>query len=276
MKRGLLLLLGVFIVSMAVSAQDLKIDYQFNTTAKDTGNYFSFSGPQRLGQADKDTFDAASGASKQRSTAIFTIAYQTDIAGKAGFPEALRGILFYPVADDSLRIGDNVNVTKAANGAITIQYCHRGTAYKIVTDAQGRVTLPKGNYVKRTVGYIAGANPQVISPDFSSDGTAAKIDWAKVWDAKTPSGKAITGPNAPANAKTGAIVNDWEDSSIFHFAGPLQFAFDGKILKINGTLKAARGAAEQGRGQDQRQDQGQRQDQRQDQRQEQGQRQGKN
>jgi len=244
MKKFLFLLTCVLLAGTFVSAQnlDLKIDYQFNVTAPDSGNYLTYSGPQRFGMADKDVYDAVSGASKQKSTALFSTAYQVDIAGKAAFPTTVRGLLLYPVQYPQGRTEDNLTVSKAANGVITVQYIHRGTAYRLITDAQGKLSFPKGNNVMRVVGYIVGEGPQVISKDFSSDGTAAKVDWAKVWNASTPSGTAITGPNAPANAKTGALVNDVETSSIFHFAGALQFAFDGKILKINGTLRATQGA----------------------------------
>jgi len=244
MKKTLLVLACVLLTTAFVSAQnlDLKIDYQFNTTANDPANYLSFSGPQRFGTANKDAYDAVSGASKQKSTALFSTAYQTDIAGKAAFPAAARCVLLYPVQYPQGRLEDNLTVTKAGSGVITIQFSHRGTAYRIITDAQGILTFPKANCAMRVIGYIVGEGPQVISKDFSTDGTAAKIDWAKVWNANTPSGNAITGPNAPAGAKTGPFVNDVETSSIFHFAGPLQFTYDGKILKINGTLKATQGA----------------------------------
>ena len=243
-KKILFLFFCAFIAAAFVSAQnlDLKIDYQFNVTANDSGNYLTYSGPQRYGAADKDTYDAATSASKQHSTPLFSTAYQVDIAGKAAFPTTVRGLFLYPVAPPTQRTDDNLTVTKASNGVITVQYAHRGTAYRLITDAQGRLSFPKGNNVSRTIGYIVGENPQVISKDFSSDGTAAKIDWSKVWDTSIPAGTAITGPNAPANAKTGAVTNDWETSSIFHFAGFLQFAFDGKILKINGSVRATQGA----------------------------------
>ena len=244
MKKLLFLMTCVILTGAFVSAQnlDLKIDFQFNVKADDTNNYLTYSGPQRFGAVNKDTYDAISGASKQKSTALFSVAYQTDITGRAAFPGTVRNLLMYPVDYPKARIEDNLTVTKAGNGAITVQYAHRGIAYRLITDAQGKLTFPKSNSVMRVIGYIAGEGPQVISKDFSSDGTAAKLDWAKVWDAKTPSGTAITGDKAPANLKTGPITNDWENSSIFHFAGPLQFAFDGTILKINGTLRATQGA----------------------------------
>jgi hypothetical protein len=236
MKRAVVLALCVLAVAAAVSAQNLTIDYQFNVAAKDAGNYLTYSGPLRLVTVNKDALDAVSGASKQRATAMFS-AYQTDITGKAAFPAAVRGLLLYPVAPEPTKTEDALSVTKAAGGVITVQFVHRGVAYRVVTDAQGRVTFPKGNYATRTIGYIQGAGPQVISTDFSSDGTAAKIDWAKVWDTKIPAGKAVQGSTT---AKTGALTNDWEDSSRFQWSGPLQFTFDRNILKIAGQLKAAR------------------------------------
>jgi len=244
MKKFLFLVACTLIAAAFVSAQnlDLKIDYQFNVAADDSGNYLSFSGPQRFGTANKDAYDAVSGASKQKSTALFSTAYQTDITGRAAFPATVRCILLYPVQYPKGRIEDNLTVVKASNGAITAQFVHRGMAYRLVTDAQGKLMFPKSNCTTRLIGYISGQDPQVISKDFSSDGTAAKVDWAKVWNANTPSGTPITGDKAPANLKTGPITNDWENSPIFHFAGPLQLAFDGKILKINGTLRATQGA----------------------------------
>ncbi|MCL2833975.1 MAG: hypothetical protein FWD78_12455 [Treponema sp.] len=242
MKKFFLVSICLLMAAVFIGAQDLTVDYQYNVAADDSGNYLTFAGPQRFGTANKDTFDAVTGASKQKSTALFSASYQTDIAGKAAFPAAVRCVFLYPVDIPTRKIEDNLNVTKAANGVITVQFCHRGTAYRMITDAQGRLSFPKGNYARRVIGYIVGSGPQVISRDFSSDGTAAKIDWAKVWNPNTPSNNAITGPNAPATAKTGAFINDWEDSTIFHFAGNLQFLWDGRILKINGSLRATQGA----------------------------------
>jgi hypothetical protein len=195
----------------------------------------------------KDAYDAATGASKYQTTALFTVSYQNDIAQKAAFPGGIRGLFLYPVANDATRTDDKLTVTKANNGVITVDYVHRGVAYRIVTDAKGQLTFPKGKYQRRQVGFINAAGPQVISRDFSATGEAGGADWAKIWDAKIQPGKVIqngsgaNGTNA-GGVKTGAIVNDWEESSIFHFAGTLQFSFDGKILKISGELRPAQGA----------------------------------
>jgi len=257
MKKTVFLICGIFFLTMTLSAQaptPLVIDYQYNVTAPDTANYLTFSGPHRYGRAGgnkmdvtKDSLDTVSGASRYQSTAIFSIAYQNDIAQRAAFPSGVRGLLLYPVASDTIRREDNLTVTRANNGVITVQYVHRGTAYRITTDAQGRLSFPKGNYQIRQVGFISAAGPQVIARDFSSTGEAAQIDWAKVWDNKIQAGRPIqsltrANGTVPATATTGAITNDWENSTIFHFSGNLQFAWDGKILKITGSLNPQQGA----------------------------------
>ena len=67
--KKIALLLSLFLVLGATAfAQDLKIDFQVNVAAADTGNYFTFTGPIRYMAADKDTLDATSGASKAGST----------------------------------------------------------------------------------------------------------------------------------------------------------------------------------------------------------------
>jgi len=255
MRKAAFLICGLLFLTMAVSAQTpLVIDFQFNVTGPDPANYFSFTGPHRYGraggnnmEATRDTLDTVTGASKYQTTAIFSIAYQNDISQRAAFPGGVRGLFLYPVSPDSIRREDNLTVNRAANGVITVQYAHRGTAYRITTDAQGRLTFPRGSYQSRQIGTIIGAGPQVIARDFSSTGEAAQIDWAKVWDTNVASGRPIqsltrANGTVPATATTGPVNNDWETSTIFHFAGSLQFTWDNRILKISGSLTPQQGA----------------------------------
>jgi hypothetical protein len=108
-------------------------------------------------------------------------------------------------------------------------------AYRIQTDKNGKISFPRGSYVMRTIGYIQGHDPQVISPDFSADGTAAGIDWKKVWDPTTPSGRAVASGN---NTLTGPIQNDYGDMmAMFNWDGTLEVKFEGNILTITGTLR---------------------------------------
>jgi hypothetical protein len=237
--------IAVFFILFAAAlsvlgAQELKIEYQYKVNGPDAGNFLTFTGPLRSIAVNKDTLDAGSGASRQKSTVLFT-AYQTDVLGKAAFPGGLRGLLLYPIAPQAIRTEDNLQVSKAANGSITIQYVHRGVAYGIITDNTGKINLgPSGatsgtQIFMRTVGYIQGAGPQVLHTDFSPDGTAAQVNYGAVWNPSTPSGKAV------GNTQTGGRVVDGPDpASLFYWTGSLQASFDNNILKISGTLKAAK------------------------------------
>jgi hypothetical protein len=225
-----------------LGAQELKIDYQYKLSGPDAGNFLSFTGPLRYVAVERDTLDAATGASAKKSTAFIT-PYQTDMMGKAAFPSGLRNVLLYPVAPQSIRTDDNLQVSKAAGGAITIQFVHRGIAYGIITDNTGKINLgPAGAFngtqiYMRTVGYIQGGGPQVLHTDFSPDGTASKVNYGAVWNPSTPSGKTV----GTTQTKTGGRVTDAPDpASLFYWSGSLQASFDNSILKIAGTLRANR------------------------------------
>jgi hypothetical protein len=239
-KKSAVFLVLLLIAGSLLTAQELKIDYQYKISGPDDGNFLTFTGPLRYVEAKSDKYDAKTGASLNRSTRFFT-AYQTDVLGKTVFPSGLRSLLLYPVAADNFRVDDNLQVSKAANGIITIQYVHRGVAYGIVTDNTGKINLgpsgPTGStqLYQRTIGYIQGAGPQVLHTDFSADGTAAKVDFGKVWNASVSSDKNI----GNTQNKTGPRISDSPDNgSLFYWSGVLQTSFSDNILKISGTLKA--------------------------------------
>ena len=222
------------IVAALALTTELVISYRYNTAGPDSGNYLSFRSPLRYIGVEKDTFDGASGASKFKSTTLFS-PIQTDMTGKATFPSGFRGLLLYPVSSYETCVEDNLRADKAANGIITIMYAHRGTAYRISTDKSGRIGFPRGGFLTRAIGYIEGHNPQVIARTFSSSGEARDIDWNKVWDSRVAGGMEIT-PGMPA--RTGAIQNDYGDlTAMFNWDGILQLTYEAPILTITGALK---------------------------------------
>jgi len=223
--------LALMVTAFAVAqAPTLTIDYQVNAVAADdANNYLTFKGP--VASSNKDQFDATSGASKLESTFTFNY-YRNDIFGKKILPGGLRGLFLYPIAGNKTRLEDGLSVVKNADGSIRIRYVHRGTANEMVTDKSGKFAFPGATFQARKIGYIIGEGPQVISNEFSADGTAAKVDWAKVWDAKIAGGKVI----GTTTQKTGDIMVDAANSELVGYAGALQFAFDGKILKVTGAL----------------------------------------
>lgn len=218
-------------------SQDLKVSLRLNTAAADAENYFSFSGNIRYMAADKDRVDETTGASKLGSTHLFN-AYLFDVEGKATMSSGLRGLFLFGANPYSTLVADNVTVSKAADGTITIQYAHRGTAYRITTDKSGKLLFPNGSFESRAIGYIVGSGPQVISKDFSADGTAATIDWAKVWSTSVAGGKAV---DEKSNARTGNIMRNIAASdAMYVFDGALQAAFENNILTIDGALTAVK------------------------------------
>jgi hypothetical protein len=216
-----------------LSAQDLSIDYRYDTSGPAQGNYLTYRSAIRYIAADKDAFDAASGASKQKSTSLFA-PIQTDIMGRATISGGFRSLLMFPLAPDATRIEDNLHVYKEGP-VITMEYAHRGAAYRIQTDKNGNIGFPRGNYVTRVIGYIQGAGPQVISRDFSPDGTAARIDWKKVWDPTVPPGQLVAQGN---ETRTGPIQNDYGDMmAMFNWDGVLTVQVEQSVLTIKGVLR---------------------------------------
>ncbi len=231
------LALAFVLCAFAVSAADLTIDYQVNTVAADdANNYLSFKGA--INSVTKDQFDATkkiqegadviTGASKLMSTEVFN-AYRLDVKGKKTLPAGLRGLFLYPVAGDATRLSDGLTVTKGADGVILVRTIHRGTAYEFATDATGKLVLPTTAVKMRVIGTT---DNKIIHPDFGTN--VNNVNWAKVWDASVADGKQISN----TTAKTGKIASDAANSEIYAWAGALQFAFDGKILKISGGLDA--------------------------------------
>ena len=218
-------------------SEDLKIDYRLDLAKEDQeNNYFTFSGPIRYLAADKDQVDMVSGASKLGSTHIFH-AYLYDVEGKNTMSGGLRGLFLFAVNPYSQIESDGLNAYKNSDGSIVIQYVHRGTAYKISTDKSGKLLFPDGGFFKRTIGYIEGAGPQVLSSDFSADGTSFSVNWDKVWDSKTPDGKKI----GDTTRTTGKIGPDGASSdSMYFFDGKLDISLENNILKISGFLTAVK------------------------------------
>ena len=238
MNRKLLVpAVALALASGLAFAQDLKVESVLDLAPAAKTNYFTFAGPIRYMAADKDHVDAASGASVKKSTELFQ-PYLLDVKGRNALPSGLRGLFLYSVAPAALRVDDHLTITKAASGVITVNDVHRGTAYQVVTDASGKFDFPKGAYRKRSIGYIEGEGPQVLHKDFFADGTAAKVDWNKVWDEKIPGGKEVV---AGKPGKTGAIAPDKAvPESMFYWNGSLQVSFDAGVLRIAGGLNAVK------------------------------------
>jgi len=224
-RISLVLILMILLAPLSVFAADLTIDMQLNLqAADDANNYLTFTGANN--SVEKDGYDAATGASKHLSTELFN-SYRRDIQGKTTMPAGVRNFLLYAVAGNDTRVGDNLTVTYAG-GVFTIRSVHRGTAYELVSDRNGRLDLSAPNYRTRKIGDTSNN----IHADFSSNGRTTGVDWNKVWNASIAGGKTI------GNTTTGNITPDVPASTFFVMSGYLQISGNNRILKLNGELNA--------------------------------------
>lgn len=193
-------------------SEDLSIDCRINVAGTDEDNHFHWKGNVRY-MAAEDYYDAVSGASAEGSTHLFMM-YLYDVEAKAAMSSGLRGLFLYGVNGAEAVADDKLEAMENSDGTITIQYVHRGTAYRFITDKKGVLSLPDGTMESRKIG-----TPDGIEAEFSSDGTGKGVDYAKVW--------------ADDVAATGA-----DPASMYFWDGDLQVALEGDILTINGILTA--------------------------------------
>lgn len=241
MRKLIALFIAAALVGCAApkTAPQLVLEAQFDWTAADLSvSYLTVKGSGE--SVEKDTIDVATGASKAKGTEILN-SYRNDKDGKNTLPGGIQSLLKYGVSPAEDFATDNLQVAKAADGVITVQYIHRGTAYKMVSDAAGKFPLP-GSYLKRAVGTLVDGE-QVVSTDFSASGHAKDADWAKIWDASVPAGTLIaTVKNADGTekvVKTGEVVPDVAASAT-PYTGFFQLSLDGKVLKMKGELSQAK------------------------------------
>jgi len=195
-------------------SEDLTIDFQVNLAGSDTDNYFNWKGNVRY-MAAEDKYDAVSGASEKGSTHLFMM-YLYDVEAKTTMSSGLRGLFLFGVNGAEQSTVDNLNAAKNADGSITIQYVHRGTAYRFITDKSGVLSLPDGTFESRKIG-----TPKELEAEFTSDGTAQGVDFEKVWS---------------SDISTAADSLE----SMYFWDGDLQVALDGDMLTMKGVLTAVK------------------------------------
>lgn len=240
MKKFLSVLGASVVLTAAAAAADLSVDARFDLTGTDTaGSYLSFAGKLvsvDKAQVDPEKIDALSAASTQQATEMWNM-YRPDVKGASTMPGGIQSLVKYAVSAIAQYKADRPAAWKNDDGSITIQYLHRGTAYRLTTDTEGRLVLPLGDYKLRKIGNppAAGEIDSVISRDFSTDGTVAGIEWDKVWDPATPDGNLIAEGSA---GKTGKITDDKGASKMYLWTGDLQVTLEGTVLTIQGDLTA--------------------------------------
>lgn len=214
MKR---LFFSLFLISMTVAlfAQDVRIEFSFNTEAEDSDNYLSWA----LGnKVVKDSYDAESGASIAGSTYGFDVVrYDSEVTKNTALAAGVRNLILFPVSPFGIAKGDNFTVDDTKQG-IVIRFVHRGVAYELRTDKKGNLDVISG--VRNARGLAENIGGKFILKEeyrkAGTDGTkGADLDWDKI--TLVPDTRAVT-------------ASRW-------YEGTLRTKYKKGILSMKGTLK---------------------------------------
>lgn len=212
-RAGLAAVAALALLSGA-HAQDVKIDARLNIAAQDKSNYlgWSFGGDSR-----KDHFDAATGASVDGSTeSLNAVRYDGVATKKATIPAGLRGIFLLPLSDYATATADGLSVS--ANGKeIVVRHVHRGIAYELKTDKNGKFDPLTGCRLARNFAELQNGAYAIKADYLKSGGDPKKmgsLDWSKL-----------------------AFENDVKNPAASRwYEGSLDFALTNDILTFKGTL----------------------------------------
>ena len=199
------------------AATDVKIDFRMNIAKQDyESNYFNWT----LGKQEtvQDKFDAVSGASLKGSTKEFNVVRYAGNAAdkKAAIPAALRSLFLFPLSDWKFVEEYGLQVTNT-DGAFTIRFARKTTAYELKTDNKGDFNILTGAKIAKDItdktetGYM-------IKPEYLKEGgdpaKMSDLDWNKV------------------PLKDDTFASD----AAYHYEGTLKFALKDNVLTVNGTL----------------------------------------
>jgi len=237
MKRTIFSLIMMAAFLGAAVAADLSVEAQFNLNGKEpTKSFLSVKGSGA--SVTKDTVDTVTGASKNKGTEVLN-SYRNGADGKSTLPGGIQSLLKYGVSPESQYLADGAIASKAADGTITVQYLHRGRAYKMVSDKKGIFSVPAGNYKSRVIAVLQKDGTNMIAKEFSSTGKIADINWAKVWDTAVPAGTLLATSTAAdgkvTEIKTGPVMDDLALSST-PYVGSFQLTLTGTFLTIKADL----------------------------------------
>ena len=155
-------------------AADLSVEAQFTITgANATKSFLTVVGPTasvNKDSVDPKKVDVVGAASLKKGTEVWNT-YRADAAKSPTLPFGFQNLVKYGVSNVAQFKSDGLSVVKAADGVITIQFVHRGTAMKLVTDETGKLDVVTGTQLKRTIGFIEEGKEQVLSTEFAPSGT---------------------------------------------------------------------------------------------------------
>src|SRR5574344_874537 len=177
-KKSFLSVILALCTAAAVCAQNVKINFRFNTVSDDGKNFVAWSaGGTRI----KDKYDVLSGASAAHSTAALSAVRYAGGTKKA-VPKGLYVLLLYAVSPYSAAEKDAFTAGEE-NGTVMIQFIHRSTAYRITSSGKGYIDVSSGF---QTAADVCEKKDGVflLKKDYVKDGgdssNMADCDWTKL------------------------------------------------------------------------------------------------
>ena len=222
-----------------ITSPKLSIDFSLRISeghpAASEENYFRWK--DSSGDSAKDSLDAITGASVSASTKRFdSIMYANPGDKNNLFPQSLRNLFLYAVTSQDFMDKDDFLI-ESDQGKITIQFRHRGSAYKIVTDEKGLLIFTQATEEKK-----ATENQDASTSDFpkETDGTP-NDDTTKDATSNdvTPNSAATENESSADAAKSENAANeipapkDENPSAEGHFFVAKSVAEQGETLEFN-------------------------------------------
>lgn len=163
--KKLFLPLCAFFCASSLFAQTLKLDFTYDLSGKNVQkNKLTWAVD---GTKTKDRYDTKSGASLNRTTLSLKNAV-TDMGGKSFLiPKALYELMLFAVSNPAY--AEDIKIQRnERTGGHDILMIHRGNAYKIQADADGRIDVLKdcfifNNFAKNSDGKF------IIAEEFASE-----------------------------------------------------------------------------------------------------------
>lgn len=238
-----------------ITSPKLTIDFSLRISeghpAASEENYFRWK--DSSGDSAKDSLDAITGASQSASTKRFdSIMYANPGDTKNLFPKSLRNLFLYAVTSQDFMDKDDFLI-ESDQGKITIQFRHRESAYKIVTDEKGLLIFTQAAENESSADEAPSENaaneiPAPIDAPQSAEGhffvaksvaeQGESLDFNLLDAYKSPEkdGK-INWPSLPYEKEILGPTESAGKSSSFYYKGKLSVSYDGTTLRIKGKLR---------------------------------------
>lgn len=222
-KLNIKIISAVLLLALSAPAysQTLKINLRLNTKEADSKNFLAWT---YRGSKTQDSVDSFTSASKKHSTMrLREVLFSKDKKTKLA-PKGFYSLMLFAVSDFNTMRTDSLAVESSSSKKISITFIHRGYAYRIESDENGKIELASSFLISGKIAENQKGKFVFLSK-YTSEENPDTIDFSKV--AFEPDTADLEQSDAPTEGS--------EQQKIY--SGALQARYDGKILRIKGNLK---------------------------------------